>query len=277
MNKNFLKSLFLLALLQLTALFAQDRQTSEYHNLKLAFEFGTNITNCEFEKTEQVRESHYSYYYYKDEYYYDYGHFSGSTNLQTFNFGVKPEIFVYNNRIGISSGLRFTYAKSELASSNDLLWKLQEESRNTYYVQIKDIRQNNYLLSIPLEVRYFMNDRELPFQTYFKVGASMNYRIHSNNPEVIFTNNMMKKYEDLVQSQIPKNNAFSSFLFGAVGFKIGKFREGSRVPWGNIEFQFPYVLMTENSFAFAGMYGLGAGFQMSFQIPIGKNAPIGSK
>jgi hypothetical protein len=153
---------------------------------------------------------------------------------------------------------------------------LREEGLNTYYVQIKDIRQNNYLLGIPLEVRYFPNRRELPFQHYFKLGTSFNYRI-LHTSKVNFAKESMKKYDNEVQNQLSDvNNAFSALIFGAVGFKIGRYKDGKKAPWGNIEFQIP-IMLTNNSFAFAGMYGFGAGFQMSFQIPIGKNVPIGSK
>ena len=275
MDRHFFRSMFLSALLPATALFAQDGQT---HNLKLAFELGANVMSCELVKPEQIRENHYSRYYYRDKYDYDYGYVRDYSDLRTFHFGVKPEIFVFNNRIGIASGLRFTYAKSELVSNrNDFLWKLREEGLNTYYVQIKDIQQNNYLLGIPFEVRYFQNRRELPVQHYFKFGASFNFRIHQNT-EVSFTKENMKKYNDEVQNQLPNaDNFFSAFIFGAVGFKIGRYKEGKMVPWGNIDFQFPYFLITENSFAFAGTYGFGVGFQCSLQIPIGNNVPIGSK
>ena len=88
----------------------------------------------------------------------------------------------------------------------------------------------------------------------------------------------MEKYNDDVHKQLPDaKNIFSAFAFGSMGFKIGKFREGSSKPWINVEFQFPYLMVTKNSFAFAGISNVGAGFQMSFQIPIGKNVPIGSK
>jgi len=132
-------------------------------------------------------------------------------------------------------------------------------------------------LSIPLEVRYFINKRELPVQTYYKLGVSFNYRIH-HDTEVNFAKKSMEKYNDEVQNQlIITNSVFSTFVFGAVGLKIGRYKEGKKVPWGNIEFQFPYLMATENSFAFAGLGYFGMGFQCSFQIPIGNNVPIGSK
>jgi hypothetical protein len=268
--------LSLLAFLPVSALFAQDELPSKRHNLKIGIEFGMNILSCELVKPEQIRANHYSHYHYTDDFF-DYGLWKDYTNMWTLNFGVKPEYFVFNNRIGISSGLRFTYVKTELISDrNDFLWKLREEGLHTYYIQIKDIRQDNYLLSVPLEVRFFPNKRELPFQHYFKLGASFNYRIN-NDTKVNFAKQNLNNYNDVVKNQLPDiHNAFSYIVFFGTGFKIGRFKEGRMIPWGNFEIQIPFML-TNNSFAFAGKYGFGAGLQISFQVPIGANAPIGSK
>ena len=283
MNNVMKKSFLLLAIAGLSVLMpvsAQEQQTSKHNNLKLAFELGANIMSAELERPEQIRENHSSpYSYYRDDYNYnrnyEYGYIRDYSSLQTMYFGVKPEFFTYKNRIGIASGLRFTMASTKLVSDRDnFLWKVKEDGLNTGYVRIDDIREKSYLLSIPFEVRYFINDRELPFQTYFKIGVSLDYCVNSKY-QVNFSSKAMEKYNEQIQNQIPKNDAFSYFVFGAVGFKISKYAEGKWTPWGNIEFQFPYVLITKNSFAFAGT-GFGAGIQCSFQIPIGNNMPIGS-
>ena len=276
-----MKKLFLLLILSpILALFAQDKQTLQIHNnLKLAFEFGTNVMSTELVKPEEIRENRSSGYMYNDGYY-DYGLWGDYNILRTTYFGMKPEYFIFSNRIGIASGVRFIMASSKLVSDRDnFLWKVNESGLNTDYVQIKDINQDAFLFGIPFEIRFFPNKRELPFQHYVKIGASINYHIYSKN-QVNFTNQAMEKYNDLVLSQLPDNNVFSSFFYGAFGFKIVKFKEGRWLPWGNIEFQFPYLLLTNKSFTFAGR-GIGGfpgvGIQLSFEIPIGKNVPIGSK
>ena len=265
----------LLALLPVSMILAQSQQTSEHNNLKLAFELGTNVMSGELVKPEQIRENRSSGYHKEDEFY-DYGLLGEQSSLRTTYFGVKPEYFIFRNRIGLASGLRFTIASSELASDRDnFLWRTEENGLNTDYIQINDIRQKSYLLGVPLEFRFFVNKRELPFQSYVKMGVSLNYCIYSDN-QVNFSNKAMNKYEGLVESQLPKNNAFSAFCYGAFGFKIGKYRDGHFSPWGNIEFQFPYLLLPDNSFAFT-REGIGVGVQFSFEIPLGKNVPIATK
>ena len=276
MKKHFLKSLFLLALMPLSALFAQDEQMSKRHNLKLAFEFGYNMPGCRLAELERMRMNYNSGSPYDAE---------EKFSLRTTYVGVKPEFFIINNRIGIASGVRFTATSTKYDSrKNDFFWKLQEDGLNTNYVRINDISQKAYLLSVPLEVRYFLNNRELAFQTYFKIGVSLNLPIYFENPHVNFTDKAMEKYESLVQSQLPKNSyRVIGFGFGAVGFKIGKFTEGRRVPWMNIEFQFPYLLQTyfmgtDEPYTFVmGGIDIGVGIQCSFEIPMRKNVPIGSR
>ena len=269
--KRFLKTMNLLVLLPVSTLFAQDNQMLENHNLKLGFEFGANEVGCKLSEHERIRKDNRSYNEFLS---------ARSYSLTTMYWGIKPEFFVLNNRMGIASGLRFTKATSELSSGMEkFLWKVEEEGFYTNYVQLDKLRQKTYLLTVPFEIRYFLNDRELPFQTYVKAGMSVNYRIRSEN-HVNFWNSAMESNKDLVQSQLSDNdNFFSSFAFGAIGFKIGKFREESPMPWVNVEFQFPYILLTNNSFSFVkrGVDGLaGFGFQLFFQIPIGENVPIGS-
>ena len=274
---SFLTIVFLGALSSISALFAQDGQPApKNYNLKIAFEFGLDGMSGTLKKPEQIREN-YSLAYSGGDGYYDYGYFRESSLLRTLYFGVKPEFFVYRNRLGIASGLRIYATSSELASSgNNFLWRVSEDASNTGYVQIKNIRHSSYLLAIPLEIRVFPNRRELPFQHYFKVGTSLNYRIHSKN-QVNFVNNAMEKYDGLIQSQLSDNKIFSAFIYGALGFKIGEYKEGRWIPWINVEFIFPQGLLTENSFTFVENGAFGAGFQLSFQIPIGKNVRIGAK
>ena len=267
--------MLVMALFPVYELFAQEMQKSKHNNLKLAFEFGANFAEGRLVKPEQIRENH-SYGTY------NYGYFGDYNHLNTTYFGIKPEYFVFNNRVGIASGLRFTVAKSELASNRDnYLWKLSEDGLYTDYVSIKDIKHRSYLLGVPVEIRIFPNNRELPFQHYFTLGASFNFSVYSEN-EINFANKSMEIHNDLVHSQLASNNIFSSFLYGAIGFKIGKTKEGRFIPWGNIDFVFPYFMLSDKTFSFVTSYddsplSFGMGIQLSLQIPIGKNVPMGSK
>ncbi|MCL2073144.1 MAG: hypothetical protein FWH18_04430 [Marinilabiliaceae bacterium] len=281
MKRIFLRLVCFSLFLSVSILFAQDEPTKKVNNFKIGFEFGMNVMEGESIKPEQIRQNHYSTYYYNDYYYdyhTDYGLFGDLATLKTTYLGIKPEYFVYNNRIGIASGLRFTYASNSLVSDrNFFLWKLKEEGMNTYYVRINNIRQDVSLLAIPLEIRFFPNKRELPFQHYFKIGSSFNFWIQEDS-YIEFADSKMEKYSEVIKKELPdRKNDFSVFVYASFGFKIGKLKENYMIPWGNIEFQFPYMMVTKNSFTFVGQSYYGVGFQVSLQVPIGKNVPIGSK
>ena len=274
MKQYALRLMYLLAIVPISTLFAQDNEKSEHYNLKLAFEFGTNEAGCKFVGHERIR---------KDNKAFNELFSNRRYSLVTTYFGVKPEFFIMNNRLGFASGLRFTTAKSELvAGMESFLWKAKEDGINTSYYRLNKVSQKSYLFSVPFEMRYFLNNRELPFQTYVKIGASLNYRINSVN-YVDFVNATIEMHKDLVKNQLSDKagyeSDFSSFVFAAFGFKIGKFKEGSRVPWVNFELKLPYILLTEKSFNFVDRYNgngfPGIGIQLSFQIPIGHNMPIG--
>ena len=265
MNNYFFKSSCLLALMSVSKIFAQEEQTLKSHNVRVVFDFGVNAPGCNMNRPERIRQNYDS---------------KESFSLSTSYIGVKSEIFIFRNRLGIAPGVRFVSATSSITSGNDnFLWKMREDGWNTDYVKINKIRQQVHLLSIPLEMRFFLNDRDLPFQTYVKVATSLNYRFRSKDAVIDFTNAMMEKFSKEVLAQIPKGNTFSSFFYCALGFKIGRFMEGSRSSWVNFEFQYPYMLLTDNSFAFVNKKNKcsGVGIQLSFDFPIGKVVPIGSK
>ena len=266
-----------LLFLSVSALFSQEIPTSEHEhfNFKLAFEVGSYGAGCKLAEHERIRKDNFT----------NYGIFGNRRySLTASYFGIKPEFFVANNRLGIASGLRYTSVTSKYISGHEnFLWKAEEKiggGFNTSYYKISELQQKSHLITVPLEIRYFLNNRELPFQTYLKMGATINYRVSIEN-DVEFVSEVMDRHRDLVKKQLSEGeNAFSSFAFTAIGFKIGKFKEGSHTPWINIEFTLPCVLLTNNSFAFAGA-GIanfpGFGIQFSLQFPIGNNMPIGSK
>ena len=266
MKRIFLK---LLVFLPVSVLFAQEQEVSTTRNLKLGIEFGVNVGSYKPQKIDRVRESYLSPY---------------NAILSTTYFGIKQEFFLMNNRLGIATGLRFSQVSSTFSPRSQglfsrrepFLWKIKEEDLITEYVRLYTKTHTVNKLGIPLEIRIFPNSKELPFQHYFITGLSFNYRVFSKY-DIDFVDETMKiLYEDLLHSQIPESNKFSSFFYGGIGFKIGRTREGRWIPWGNYEFLFPYLLLTE-SLAFnsrsAGFPGFG--FRCSVQIPIGKNVPMG--
>ncbi|MDR1120969.1 MAG: hypothetical protein LBM08_08630 [Dysgonamonadaceae bacterium] len=238
-------------------------------NLKLGVEFGTGIYFGDLIMPERVRENKSTYpYSYMD----DYGVIDGDELIVGPYVGVKSEYFLLRNRLGITAGLRLSSFSTSLHSDGDyFLWLLKQEHVYTDYVKIREIKQNSFYIGIPLEVRFFPNKRELPFQHYFKFGASFNYRIQTNN-NILFMREEMSRYAGEIEAEIDNPNDFIINLYPAIGFKIGR----QKATWFNVEFQLPGAIVSRNAFPLIKT-NAGLGFQLSVQIPLGKTVPIGSE
>ena len=107
---------------------AQDDANSEKtHNFKIGVEFGADSYFGEAVKLDRVRENR-SYFHTYEDYDYYCGFVGGNRAMGIVYVGIKPELFFLNNRLGISSGLRFSEYMSSLVSDRDyFLWLLNED------------------------------------------------------------------------------------------------------------------------------------------------------
>jgi hypothetical protein len=250
-------------------------------NVKLGVELGCDAYFGDAKKPELVRENRSSSRYYGDYDYYDYysGIIGSRQTMSILYLGLKSEFFCWHNQLGFSTGLRFSNYLTTLGSDRDyFLWQVRQEGVNTDYVRIRDITQHNYYVGFPLEVRFFPKRRELPVQQYFKVGSVFNFLVQSKN-NINFQNKAMNSYSTLVNDGIENSNNFNAYLYFAVGLKIGGFKVGERTfPYINIEAHFPGIMLTSNTSSFLILDGeTSIGIQLSVQIPLGKNSPIGLK
>ena len=277
MNGNRIKRLSIVGLVFLCSVFGIQAQKA-HHNIKLGFSAGYESYFGATNKPAQVREYESAY-----DNYYECGLIIDDQSIGAFHAGVQAEYFLCDNRLGISSGLRFSQTSAELKSNeNFFFWKIGEENLTTDYLRIKKISEQNYWLGIPVELRFFPNKRELPVQHYFKLCYSYNILIGSHN-RVSFQNSGMDKYASDVQEQLAQPSPAYSYLYPACGLKIGRFKDSQqRSPWINVEFHFPGVLIAKHISSFLNPYessglGLGLGLQLTIQFPLGTSVPIGHK
>ncbi|GHV72350.1 hypothetical protein FACS1894201_01030 [Bacteroidia bacterium] len=148
--------------------------------------------------------------------------------------GAKTEYFLWNNRIGIGAGVRFsTYNSTFSSNEGSFLWLLKEDGLTTDYVRIIDITQKSSYIGVPLEFRFFPNNHDWFVQYYLKLGVVFNYRLSISN-SVTFLFSAMDPHAETVKSQLgdyPPN--FNAYLYPVIGLKL------LRCPWVNLEFHFP--------------------------------------
>ena len=251
-------------LIATTATKAQEQQTLTMPRLRLGVEAGIDVLFGTINKPAQIRESR--SYYFDGDYDYNCGFVSSGYDLNAFYFGIKPE-YSLSKRFVITSGLRFSTYKTAIISDRDyFLWKISEDAINTNYVKIESISQRNYCIGIPLEIRFFPNEKDYIARFYVVLGTVLNFVVSSNN-EVVFPNPLMEKYSSDVLSQIEKPNSFHGIAYAGLGLKIGKMEH----PFGRVEVHMPSLWYgNKDSKTFMNAETVGFGLQMTVLIPVAK-------
>ena len=243
-----------------------------HHNIMLGFSVGYDNYFGATNKPEQVREYKSAY----DNYYYGCGVISPDQSVDIFHAGVQAEYFLCNNRIGLSSGLRFSHTSAKLQSDEEyFFWKIGEENLITDYVRIRKITEQNYWLGIPFEIRFLTKKRNIrkhDYQCYLKLGYSYNRLIGSNNG-ISFQNQAMEGYASEIQEHLLPLSSAYSYFYPAFGLKIGRVKDHQdRFPQINLECHVPGALLSKNISSFLKPNGnIGAGIQLTVQIPLGTN------
>lgn len=258
--------------------YAQNEKGKTHHNFKIGIEYGADFFFGSAIKPDMVRENKSSYTWFDDPDYYC-GLIRDYENLNITYLGIKPEMYVAKNRIGLATGVRLSNYTTSFDSNRDyFLWLIHQDDIQTEYIKIRDIKQKSYYLGIPVEVKFYPNKRELPVQFYVKTGAVFNYRIHTDN-RIKFQHQPMIAHTETVSDQTNQNlKDFNSYMFVGIGLKIGRFHTNGRryIPHFNIELHALNIMLTDKASSFIRT-NAGLGLQLTAQIPLGRNVPIGSR
>ena len=209
----------------------------------------------------QIRKTAWSYYDYG---YSNYG--APYDNLQVSYFGVKPEYLFAGDKLSVSAGLRFSDVYSSLASGlatdNNAFYLLYNQTSDaTEYAKVKELSQDNYYLSVPVELTY-IPWRWNSLSLYAKVGAEFGFLLNSTS-DIVFLNSSMDAYKQLIMTKAGVNpNPLYSTFYTAVGVKFGK---PNKLKY-NFELNLPSRLLTQNNSSILNI-GVLTGFSFSVSIP----------
>ena len=241
--------------------------SQEPSNLILGFELGSDFVTGKLNRNWNVRQE-------VGNNKYVYGSHQNAFTQMTMGFiGIKPEITFLNNRIGLSSGLRYTRMNSLLDRNSYLqgsFFYLRNvgNSVNTEYFKVKEIYEDNDYLGVPLEITGVPFQNEY-FDIYVRVGAELNF-MFSTNINIQFYNEEMNPYkQDLIhQAGISPNSIYSTFYSG-IGIRFGK---KNKVKY-NMELVLPsYILTSTNSSLMDPRFYTG--FKFIVQFPLCKKSDL---
>jgi len=234
--------------------------SQESNGLSLGFEVGSGFVTGDLNKNWNVRQ-------YMGNYDYDYSYGSSISSDMSISFiGIRPEISFLQNKIAVSSGLRYTRINSSLSNgstSDGAFFYLRGNGNTTNidYYKVRKINEDNDYIGIPLDIKFlpFLNEY---FDLYFKLGAEINFRFNTST-DIDFLNPDMEQFQqELIANVKFTPNHFYSSLYGAIGIRLGK---KDRVKY-NLELILPtYILTANNSSLLTPRYYTG--FNFTVQLP----------
>jgi hypothetical protein len=160
---------------------------------------------------------------------YSYGNVTDQlTNLLYYKyFGVKFEYRVLHNKIGISSGLRYTRMNGSIgktsywSSTTDFYYvQFDNNGTTTEYAKVKEINQKSNFIGVPLELRVYPFD-DHPVNFFGEIGASFNLSLGSKT-DIVFFDNSMNTYRNQVEKVIEAPWLYYATYNIGAGFKIGR-------------------------------------------------------
>jgi len=225
------------------------------------FEFGSNTVLSSINDKWEIRQDvgNIDYYSQSSRVY---------TEMYITQLGIRPEVSFFDNKVSLSSGLRYFNVKSELYtntwSSGSLAYfylRYANSGLNTEFARVYGINETSHYLGIPLEVKFTpLSIWKLDF--YVKTGIDLACRL-AKRTNIDFVNDEMKDYEDMIL----KNTGATTSMFtttwnSAVGATLGdrsKFRY-------SLEILLPSFYLTGNSSSLmnADMF---SGFRILLQLP----------
>ena len=189
----------------------------------------------------------------------------------TEHFGIRLEYRMLKNKLGISSGLRYTRMFSSIGKTS--YWtdspeffyiRYRMDATSTEYAKVYGLSQKATYLEVPLEFRIYPYS-DYPVNVYYKAGVSFAYNIASRSA-VDFYEAPMESYEAEVAAVIEDPSRYYGTFHLGIGLKIGKLSKPGLVLEANV----PVAIAVPDKACFVKPQ-TGAGFQIMVRVPLTKN------
>jgi len=234
-------------------------------NFKIGVEFGQGSVEGDYSNKWNIRQD-------AGASLYDHGLLSSRvTYAQSdfFYFGIKPQVSLWNNRVNLYSGLRFTMFNSNLGdkNSNNFFYFRTTNPDAVEFYKISLIKEKTGYLSLPLEISYNIFHRNIltpntTFSFYGKAGAEIGLSI-LNKRNVDFVSATMQSHENEVLGSVEKPNKLYGTFYGALGGQL-TIENGMQF---NVEGIIPSQILTKNHSSIIEPDTF-SGVQLSVQFPL---------
>lgn len=250
---------FLLLLLFTTAnTFAQNAGEWSFN-----IDLNSNQTNGSLRENWPIRQDVGVIYF--DSYYYSSNRVS--TDLIFSQISIRPEYQLIQDKLSVSSGIRFTHLQSEISkydseSGGYFFIRYKSDLMSSEYARIHSISEETAYLGIPLEFQ-LTPFRFRKLAPYVRIGSELGFKISSFN-EIKFFSESMKVYSDAIMQQYGfEPQGFFATLNSSVGFSLGA---AGKINY-NFEFLLPSLFLTNRNSSLLDLDGF-SGFRFSLRIPL---------
>ena len=234
-------------------------------NFKIGVEFGQGSVEGDYSDKWNIRQDLITSLY-------DHGLFSSRAayaQSDFFYWGIKPQVSLWNDRVNLYSGLRFTMFDSNLGDRNgtNFFYLRTTNPDAVEFYKIFLIKEETAYLSVPLEMSYtiFHSNILTPNITvsfYGKAGMEIGLSIFSKR-NVNFVSTTMQSHEHEVLNSVEQPNKLYSTLYGALG---GQLTIGNGIQF-NVEGIIPSQILTKNHNSIIEPNTF-SGVQLSVQFPL---------
>lgn len=178
--------------------------------------------------------------------------------------GLKAELSMWDNRLTLASGLRYTHIDQEISPSiSSQLYLFHQSEQGVELFRVSGMKESLGYIGIPLEADILLWGRLSNWQTYVKGGVYSGIKVRGSTG-LDFVSRGMEKYEDEILSAIGESpSSFFSYAYAGIGLRL-ILNNGIRLA---VEGVFPPVFLTKDNFTLLTNQSFG-GVQFLISTPI---------
>lgn len=224
--------------------------------LNVGVEYGSNYVTGELYNNWSVRQDvgHYYDSYSKVS--------SAKTEMNDVYFGIKPEISFYEQKLSLSSGLRYNKISSSMSSDKFFYLRYTSTASQTEFARVRRIDESNHYLGIPLELKYAFYEYQ-NFGAYVKAGTQFSYLLASTNDLTFLNEHMNSEDAQVYGSSGLDVNPFYSTFYSSIGVKYAR---SGRATY-SLELLFPSFYLTRYNSTIVEPQQF-SGFVFSIYLPV---------